>query len=134
MWGWIKPLLEGLLPFLFSGEKKEGVKTHEGAGGGLDRKPGNPDKGLKPSDLPPLTLAFCLVLGLSGCFGTQRTHTYHMIEPGAVVEVVAGKVAVRSPGTDDVDQKYDPVGKVLLPKSIYNELREAWKTQQEKKE
>lgn len=111
MWGWIKPLLEALLPWAFSGEKKTQVKSHEGAGGGLDRKPGNPDKRLNAQDLPKLAVVFGLALALPGCFGTRTTHSYHLVEPGGVVEVVTGRVKVRAPGTDDVDERYDPAGK-----------------------
>lgn len=124
MWGWILPLLQGLLPWLFSGEKKTEVKTHEGLKD-MDRV--NPGKKLDAKDLPPL-LVCVLPFVLSGCVtlgGAKVTNRYHLVEPGAVVECVEGRIKVRSPGTDDVGD-YDPVGKVIMSKSVYKEMREAW--------
>lgn len=112
-------ILRFLLPWLCSGEEKTSVESHAGLEG-MDRK----GKPLSAGDLPIL-IALACVLALPGCMGTVVEHHYHLVEPGGVVEVVEGKVKVRSAGTSDVGE-YDPVGKVLMPKSVYEELRAAW--------
>ena len=127
MGGWIEPLLKALLPWFFSGSEKNTSDNTQGLPS-ADRKPGQADKKLRPEDLPKLLLAFGLALALSGCVfgGTNVVHKYHSVEPGDVVEVVDGKVKVKDPKKPDEVGSYDPIGKVLLPKSVYADMREAW--------
>lgn len=111
-------ILSAVLPWLFSGETKAKVTNHAGLED-MDNLSGTKD--LTAAALPVLMALCCLLL--SGC--ARETHHYHLVEPGAVVEAVEGKVKVRSPGTDAVGD-YDPVGKVIMPKSVYRQLREEW--------
>lgn len=127
MWGWIEPLLKALLPWFFSGSETTTSTNTEGLKN-ADRKPGQADKRLRAEDLPKLALFAALSLCLTGCVfgGTNIVHKYHSVEPGDVVEVVDGKVQVKDPKHPDEVGSYDPIGKVLLPKSIYSDMRQAW--------
>ena len=137
-WGWITAILQALLPWFFSGSTSTKVTTHPGLAG-MDRAQLAGTSGLTAAELPALFLLFCLSLMLTGCAfgGAKETHTYHSVEPGQVVECVAGrpmkqgqvradgKMLVKAPDSEDVGD-YDPVGKVLLPKSVYRTLRDEW--------
>jgi len=127
---WVSELIYGFLraflPWFFSGETTTKVRTHAGLAD-MDREYVSGTNGLSAKDLPALLLAGGCLFWLSGCAfgGAKVEHTYHLVEPGAVVEAVAGKVKVRAPGTDAVGD-YDPIGKVIMPKSVYREMRAAW--------
>jgi hypothetical protein len=119
-------VIPALLAWFFSGSTSTKVVTHEGLED-MDRAnlAGNGDLTLK--DLPGICLILGLGLGLSSCAfgGGKDTHHYHLVEPGAVVECVEGRVKVRSPGTNAVGE-IESAGNVQMPKSVYRTLRENW--------
>ena len=123
----ILKVLATLLPWIFSGQETTKVTTQPGLEG-MDRASLSGTKDLNPRDLPALAMVFgTILLGLGGCAfgGAQVVHHYKLVEPGGVVEAVDGKVKVRSPGTDDVGE-ISAAGHVLMPKSVYRELRQEW--------
>jgi hypothetical protein len=119
-------VIPALLAWFFSGSNENKVITHEGLQD-MDRKDlsGNGDLTLK--DLPGICLVGAVLLMLSGCAfgGGKDTHHYHLVEPGAVVECVSGRVKVRTPGTNEVGE-IESAGNVQMPKSVYRSLRENW--------
>jgi hypothetical protein len=133
MWGWIKPLLEALLPFIFSGSKTTTVARTAGIEG-LDRATvasKTENEGLK---LVVIGLLWLPVLFAGGCaFGGARTeYQVIMVEPGDVVEIADDReiqVIAFIPDPKEPDgfrkavTKKRIAGLAAMPKSVYRELR-----------
>lgn len=117
--------LRAFLPWFFSGSESTKVTNTVGLKD-MDKKTLSGTNGLTAKDLPALAVLGALLL-CGGCAlgGSHIEHQYHLVEPGDVVECVSGKVKVRNPGTHDVGD-HDAAGKVIMPKSVYRQLRAEW--------
>jgi len=131
MWGWILPLLQAVLPWLFSGEKKT-VVAHTAGIAGLDRDSLSGKRDLMNS-LPKMMLVFSLI-ACAGCQfgGKETTHQVIMVEPGDVVEIADDheiQVIAFIPDTKEPDgfrkvvTKKKIAGLVAMPKAVYREMR-----------
>ena len=141
--GWLEAavcgLLRALLPWFFSGEESHTTSEIIGLED-LDYKHLSGTENLSARDLPPLgvILALTLILCMSGCTlgGAKVQHATVFVEPGGVARIGTDKklpVVAKDDKGADVYEERNVGGMVVKPKSVYNELREAWLKQQAEK-
>jgi hypothetical protein len=134
--GWIGELVYGFLraflPWMFSGQ--ESHTTSEVVGlEDLDYSNLSGTENLSARDLPPLgvILALTLILCMSGCTlgGAKVQHATVFVEPGGVARIGTDKklpiVAKDSAGADVYEER-NVGGMVVMPVSVYRELRDNW--------
>lgn len=132
MWSWIKPILEVLLPFIFSGSKTTTVARTVGVVG-LDRATvASREEILKFVILGLLALPVTLMVTSCAFGGARVEHQVIMIEPGDIVEIADDRevqVIAFIPDPKEPDgfrkavTKKRVAGLAAMPKSVYREMR-----------